>query len=343
MKKLLSIALATIIALSVLIMPATSVSAKKTKKVPKTYIANLYDYYTKKGRVYKKPYKSNNYLYFTNKKGKTIRLSKRIEIRHFYVRGDTVYFEKGDRLFTVDLKGKEKKTKVDNVSTLYGGYGSAVIYRAFACIEKYKDGKVTTLYKMKGEYIDENPKDSYLFNGKVYIWEDKKVCDIATGKVKDFNSSQIVCTKNYLYYINKKHNLRRIDKQGNNKLVAKDVEKIIGVNDGATVAFTKKNSKGVQVLYRRTTLKRDKIRLCTYDDIQKVAIPDQSGYNRIDKGCFENGKLYLLVNGNGIITVNINGGAPKLICGITNDYSIYVLEYDRYGKVRYYERAEPCD
>jgi hypothetical protein len=82
MKKLLSILLSVIMAMSVIIIP-TSVSAKKAKTVPNTYVADWCDnpsikgiYVPNKGTVYTYSDSSQTVLRLTKINGKTIILDK---------------------------------------------------------------------------------------------------------------------------------------------------------------------------------------------------------------------------------------------------------------------------
>ena len=82
MKKLLSVVLSVIMAMSVVIIPAT-VSAKETKKVPNTYVNEWFNdsstsgiYIPNKGTVHVYDGTNIDELRFTPLKGKTITLDK---------------------------------------------------------------------------------------------------------------------------------------------------------------------------------------------------------------------------------------------------------------------------
>ncbi|MGN0462950.1 MAG: hypothetical protein ACI4HZ_10980, partial [Ruminococcus sp.] len=74
MKKLLSLTLAVVIALSILIVPmgASATTKGKTKTTVNTYIPKTDEYFTDDGRVYSQGRK----LYFTNNDGETYLLTK---------------------------------------------------------------------------------------------------------------------------------------------------------------------------------------------------------------------------------------------------------------------------
>ena len=104
MKKLLSIILSLIMAMSVLVIPAT-VSAKETKKVPNTYFPTNMDEtgvigvnVPNKGIVYEETYK------FVLKKtnGKLVTLDKYNRVDNYttdyYVRGNSAYYGYRDKV-----------------------------------------------------------------------------------------------------------------------------------------------------------------------------------------------------------------------------------------------------
>ncbi|MGN0477768.1 MAG: hypothetical protein ACI4HM_10590, partial [Ruminococcus sp.] len=90
MKKLLSLTLSVVIALSILIVPMGASAKAKPKKTVKTYIATGVEYITAEGKAYSQGRK----LYFTHNNGETYNLTNHWgnAVRSFYVRGDTVYY-----------------------------------------------------------------------------------------------------------------------------------------------------------------------------------------------------------------------------------------------------------
>ena len=178
MKKLLSILLSVIMAMSVIIIP-TSVSAKKAKTVPNTYVPSDMDEtgvigvnVPNKGIVYKETYK----LVLKKTNGKLVTLDKynrtSNSVSTYYIRGNSVYYGYRDKakknyksqIRKVDLDGKNKTTLYSkiyangNAFYLIGGYGSGVIFsekiynkknKTYTYIVKMiRNKKVTTLFKV---------------------------------------------------------------------------------------------------------------------------------------------------------------------------------------------------
>ena len=347
MKKLLSLTLAIVIALSILIIPMGASAKAKPKKSVNTYIAKSDEYITDKGRAYF----SKGKLFFTNKKGKTYLLSNKPvnSSSSFYVRGDTVYFYTLGVIFSVSTTGKNFKRMYgkDDAYKLLGGYGSAIIISIIDNYDhervcKIKDGKTTILFERNipepGHYT--YPYEYYchwdvtLFNGKLYDNSENKVYDLATNKVKSFKASQIIGTKNYLYYVNKLNNLRRIDKKGNNKLVAKNVTKLHTANDGATVVFGKKNTTtGKEYLYRKTGISDQIYRLCSVETLG-ATLDSEAYLTTINSAYIVPGKVYLLIDMRIVLCVNSKGGTPEVMCKAEGEYELCSLEYS-FGKIKY--------
>lgn len=355
MKKLLSLTLAIVIALSILIVPMGASAKEKPKKPVKTYIATGDEYITAEGKAYSQGRK----LYFTHNNGETYNLTNHWgnAVRSFYVRGDTVYYCKLGNVFSVDTKGENRKKLYGKGDTekILGGYGSAVIIiiddiqgRQKVC--KIKNRKTTTLFerpKPKDNLYDDyysydTPWDVTLFNGRIYFINENKVYDLATNKTESFKASQIFDTKNYLYYVNKVNNLRRIDKKGNNKLVAKNVTRLYAANDGATVVFGKKNTTtGKEYLYRRTGIKDQKYRLCSVEDLGATLGTTESN-TTINCAYIVPGKVYLLINERIVLNVGSKGGTPNVLCKSEGEYERCTLGYG-HGKVFYYNWEYDAD
>lgn len=354
MKKLLSLTLAIVIALSILIVPMGTSAKTKPKKSVNTYIAKSDEYFTDDGRVYSQGRK----FYFTNNDGETFLLTKKSgnAVDFFYVRGNRVYYNKLGNIYSVTTKGENRKRLYGNFGArMLGGYGSAVIIiiddiQGHEKVCKIKNRKTTTLFerpKPKDNLYDDyysydTPWDVTLFNGKIYDNSDNKVYDLATNKTESFKASQIVDTKNYLYYVNKVNNLRRIDKKGNNKLVAKNVTRLYASNDGATVVFGKKDTTtGKEYLYRRTGIKDQKYRLCSVEDLGATLGATESN-TTINCAYIVPGKVYLLVNRRIVLEVNSKGGALTVLCKSEGYYERCTLGYG-YGEVYYYNWEYDAD
>jgi len=181
MKKLLSILLSVIMAISVMIIP-TSVSAKKAKTVPNTYVATYDDILNfSKGTITTDFW--GPFAYYKNSGNKYITLDKYDTpygyegIFGYYVRGDKVYYCIKKEIFndylyqikTVDLNGKNKKvlykvkeSKISNV-LLLGGYGSGAIFyektynkkvnKFCYTVKLFRNNKLTTLFKVYSDNL----------------------------------------------------------------------------------------------------------------------------------------------------------------------------------------------
>ena len=336
MKKLVSAVLTFAMLITMFVVPVTGSSAKTKKKAPTTYIATNKSYEVKNGSVF---CFDKGTLQYRTKQGKTKTLAKFSDFytSKYYVRNNIVYYntnsQKSHCLMQVGLNGKNKKTlykEKKNFLVLIGGYGSSVIFQCGEKICKYKNGKVTTLAK-----TSDGGLLSFLtqiFNGKIYC--DNKSYDLATGKSKTFKADASYATKNYLYFVNSRMDLKRLDKSGKIKTVA---TKITDLNyaDGDTVCYSKKNSKNKEVFYKRTGVKNKAVQLCTWDDIYSK-INDKEGLksSSIHTVTMEiaEGKVYFnnaivggmeydektntfsdLVVRQSLLTVPAKGGTPKMI------------------------------
>lgn len=335
MKRLMSAVLTFAMLITMFVIPVTGTSAKTTKKVPTTYIATNRSYAVKNGSVFSF---DKGKLQYRTKQGKTKTLAKFSDFYtcKYYVRSNTVYYninnQKSNCLMQVGLNGKNKKklySSKTSIVSLIGGYGSSVIFQCGEKICSYKDGKVKTLVKSKdGEIL---LLLAQIFNGKIYY--DNKSYDLATGKSKTFKADASYATKNYLYFVNSRMDLKRLDKSGKIKTVA---TKITDLNyaDGDTVCYSKKNSKNKEVFYKRTGVKSKAVQLCTWDDIYSK-INDKEGLksSSIHTVTIEiaGGKVYLsplimggmeydektdtfsdLITRQALLTVPAKGGTPKM-------------------------------
>ena len=332
MKKLLSVVLSVIMAMSVVIIPAT-VSAKETKKTPNTYVSAFELNETKvegiyipnKGTVnrYYTPYKT--YLRFTKTNGKVITLDKCTRgdegkdknIYEYYIRGDRVYYcfmneRKNDYLYqikSVDLNGKNKKTicsipSTKRYFTLIGGYGSGVIFveegyeenksAVGYTVKMFKNKKVTKLFKYYLNYMEKSDNiEPKVFAGKIFY--KNKVYNLATGKTTKFVVKERHVTKNYMYYINKNKNLKSMDKNGTIRLVATDVYKYYVANNSKSVLYSKLDSDKNEVYYQRTGTDNE-VRLCTKKDIRNLVGKSDDTVFEVISPLFYKNNIYFITN-----------------------------------------------
>ena len=320
MKKLLSVVLSVIMAMSVLVIPAT-VSAKETKKVPNTYVPTYGIDDTNvagitvpnKGIVHYSDRKL--VLEKTNGKKVTLDMYKKSSnyIYNHYVRGNSTYYCYREQIKKnykfqirkVDLDGKNKTTlysKIyanDDAFYLIGGYGSGSIFyersynkknKTYTYIVKMvRNKRVTTLLKVNSK----KKVDFKIFSGKVFY--NNKAYDLAKGKSTSYVAKEIYITKKYMYYINKNNNLKSLDKNGVRRIVTKNVYKYYNANNGNDVVYSKLNSNKEEVFYHRAgTAKENK--LCTANDIHKTATEDVTApkvFGYYDDALLLNGKFYL--------------------------------------------------
>ena len=374
MKKLLSILLSVIMAMSVIIIP-TSVSAKKAKTVPNTYVADWCDnpsikgiYVPNKGTVYTYSDSSQTVLRLTKINGKTIILDKckrndegnDRNIYGYYVRGSKVYYcfmkeRKKDTLYqfkTVDLNGKNKKTvcSVSSVADYFdiiGGYGSGIVFyekkydkkknKVLNTIKMFRYKKVNTLIKF---YTPISFSSINIFGGKIFY--NNKAYDLAKGKSTSYVAKEIYVTKNYMYYINKNNNLKSLDKNGVRRIVTKNVYKYYNSNNGSSVIYSKLNSKKEEVFYKRTGTDKE-YKLCAISDIYKATNTSYTGKKHywINDALFYNNKVYFNISLDGsyyIVNVKTRGSKPSVFFKTTNkDY--YIDMYMFGNKLEYLE----CD
>ena len=368
MKKLLSVVLSVIMAMSVLVIPAT-VSAKETKKVPNTYFPTDMDEtgvigvnVPNKGIVYEGTYK------FVLKKtnGKLVTLDKYNRVDNYttdyYVRGNSAYYGYRDKvkknykyqIRKVDLDGKNKTTLYsktyanDDTFYLIGGYGSGVIFSEKSYNKKNKtytyivkmvrSKKVTTLFKVNSK----KKVDFKIFSGKVFY--NNKAYDLAKGKSTSYVAKEIYITKKYMYYINKNNNLKSLDKNGVRRIVTKNVYKYYNANNGNDVVYSKLNSNKEEVFYHRAgTAKENK--LCTASGIRKTATEDVTTSKILGdyrKSLLYNGKFYLsftipgddpLYDTSFIIEVNLKNGKPVIYD--KEEFTAYISMWTFNNKLKY--------
>ena len=368
MKKLLSILLSVIMAISVMIIP-TSVSAKNTKTVPNTYVPSDMDEtgvigvnVPNKGIVYKETYK----LVLKKTNGKLVTLDKynrtSNSVNTYYVRGNSVYYGYRDKakknyksqIRKVDLDGKNKTTLYSKIYAngdafyLIGGYGSGVIFsekiynkknKTYTYIVKMvRNKKVTTLFKVNSK----KKVDFKIFSGKVFY--NNKSYDLAKGKSTSYVAKRIYITKNYMYYINKNNNLKSLDKKDVRRIVTKNVYKYYNANHSNDVVYSKLNKNKEEVFYHRAGTSKEN-KLCTWGDIYKTA----TNYKTSPKvlryykdALLHNGKFYLsftvlgsdpLYDTSYITEVNLKNGKP--IIYEKEEFTAYISMWTFNNKLEY--------
>ena len=368
MKKLLSILLSVIMAMSVMIIP-TSVSAKKAKTVPNTYVPSDMDEtgvigvnVPNKGIVYKETYK----LVLKKTNGKLVTLDKynrtSNSVSTYYIRGNSVYYGYRDKakknyksqIRKVDLDGKNKTTLYSkiyangNAFYLIGGYGSGVIFsekiynkknKTYTYIVKMiRNKKVTTLFKVNSK----KKVDFKIFSGKVFY--NNKSYDLAKGKSTSYVAKRIYITKNYMYYINKNNNLKSLDKKDVRRIVTKNVYKYYNANHSNDVVYSKLNKNKEEVFYHRAGTSKEN-KLCTWGDIYKTA----TNYKTSPKvlryykdALLHNGKFYLsftvlgsdpLYDTSYITEVNLKNGKP--IIYEKEEFTAYISMWTFNNKLEY--------
>ena len=368
MKKLLSILLSVIMAISVIIIP-TSVSAKKAKTVPNTYVPSDMDEtgvigvnVPNKGIVYKETYK----LVLKKTNGKLVTLDKynrtSNSVSTYYIRGNSVYYGYRDKakknyksqIRKVDLDGKNKTTLYSKIYAngdafyLIGGYGSGVIFsekiynkknKTYTYIVKMvRNKKVTTLFKVNSK----KKVDFKIFSGKVFY--NNKSYDLAKGKSTSYVAKRIYITKNYMYYINKNNNLKSLDKKDVRRIVTKNVYKYYNANHSNDVVYSKLNKNKEEVFYHRAGTSKEN-KLCTWGDIYKTA----TNYKTSPKvlryykdALLHNGKFYLsftvlgsdpLYDTSYITEVNLKNGKP--IIYEKEEFTAYISMWTFNNKLEY--------
>ena len=368
MKKLLSILLSVIMAMSVIIIP-TSVSAKKAKTVPNTYVPSDMDEtgvigvnVPNKGIVYKETYK----LVLKKTNGKLVTLDKynrtSNSVSTYYIRGNSVYYGYRDKakknyksqIRKVDLDGKNKTTLYSKIYAngdafyLIGGYGSGVIFsekiynkknKTYTYIVKMiRNKKVTTLFKVNSK----KKVDFKIFSGKVFY--NNKSYDLAKGKSTSYVAKRIYITKNYMYYINKNNNLKSLDKKDVRRIVTKNVYKYYNANHSKDVVYSKLNKNKEEVFYHRAGTSKEN-KLCTWGDIYKTA----TNYKTSPKvlryykdALLHNGKFYLsftvlgsdpLYDTSYITEVNLKNGKP--IIYEKEEFTAYISMWTFNNKLEY--------
>lgn len=340
MKKLLSLILVILMLSSTFfVLPA---SAKITKPKETTYIASHSVYQNNYGKVYAQ---GQNLMSETTGGKKTILFrpgSYYIAVRYsFYMIGKQVYYsvydpkgKGGAAVYLIQLDGT-KRTKIINKKVeLLGGYDDMIIIRGGCAIVNGKIKKLFSVKQQHGYY-------EILFNGNIYYAN--RVYNLDTGKISKFEkrNSSVQCfyseryqkspiaNNNYMYYMSNNNKLVRMDKQGNQKVVATNIKDVLGANSNKNVIYTKNDKKGVETVYRQDSNGKN-YKLTSINDIKKLVAnksnASKSNVQLIDavfvgyKVCIN--AFSITENKGLLITVNNRGGnSLKKISTSTGTYS----------------------
>ncbi|MGN0462000.1 MAG: hypothetical protein ACI4HZ_06100, partial [Ruminococcus sp.] len=280
MKKLLSLILTIVMLISVFTLIPTANAETNTQTSP------LQTTYTPQKGIYSNPY-GMVYMYQKDLKartaqGKTICLVKSKTLLppklQFYMRGKNVIYYNMDtkELYSVQLDGKNRKKLATGVETFLGGYGEDVIaHKDKGYIYKISpDGKKTNLFKTASKSYH-----TFMFGNKVFIsYQDGSQFGHSNHKYYLYNiDTKEITTENMamelggyrgynnffgrtnLYYTDNNKKLIKMDLKGNKAVIDNNKNKhkeynIYGVNNGATVVYSKRDDKTLQeIFYKKTT------------------------------------------------------------------------------------------
>lgn len=249
MKKFISVILSLITIFSVCALSFSAFAADKvtyqtTYRASETNFSNSYGTVYSNGNRIMSEY--NKKVYLIDSVDKTIEATSDYPV-HFYLRGNTIYYEMKGTYYSAALDGSNKKTiKKISGSTLMGGYGKKlVIYNNKDEFFYFlgTDGKTQKLFSLPYSC----PMD--LFGGKIYYRYNNEIClntfDLEkktnTRKALIFGSSYLF-SKKYLYYVSSA-NLMRMDVNGKKVKLEANVKTLFSATDGSTILFSKTNPK----------------------------------------------------------------------------------------------------
>ena len=317
MRKLLSLTLIFTI-LMTLFIPMTTASTKSTTKKT-TYIATQNAYKNSSGVAYMQVYK----LRFSGNNGdfkNLVTFGDSDEVT-FYMRGKTVYYGVRNHgngkipsgIYSINTDGKNKTRITKKVSKILGGYGSTI----FTISGNKKTGyKIYSVVKKKiKKLFDASTNKITLFNGSIYYGNKAYVVD--SGKIITFKNKGKVSSNSYMYYINSKDSLIRLDKAGKKTTIAKKVTEVLYANDEDTVIYTKGDT-----FYRRTGTEKA-CALTTKDEMKKKLsyYPDADYLKDIDVvifgvGIMDNAVYFnAFYDYNYIVSVDFEGVKLKRVKG----------------------------
>ncbi len=339
MKKLLSSVLAIIMMLlAFAIFPATA-DAAVNKPKETTYIASQNVYQNSYGKVYV----YRNKLISETAQGKRTVLATPSDkssfstAYSFYMRGKTVIYKAYDPelypefpICSINIDGTNKTEIVTTSADLLGGYGNTILLRGGKAVV---NNKITKLYNFNYGYYET------LFSGNIYYAN--RVYNLDTGKISVFEkrnstigirgtdrkSKSPVVTNKYMYYLNKSNSLVRMDTNGNQSMLAKNVDEILSGNSFKNVVYTKKNSKGIKTIYRQDSNKRN-YTLASFNDIKKmvnVNDPYLKPRPEVTGAVFVGKKVYFIAHNkdiSAILSVNNTGGNLKTVKKETRDFTM---------------------
>ncbi|MCH5202309.1 MAG: hypothetical protein J1F17_03795 [Oscillospiraceae bacterium] len=338
MKKLLSLTL-IIAMLITLIVPMTTVSAKSTTKKT-TYLATQDAYKNSNGIAYMK----DNELHFKGNDGKDkvlLSFGYSSEVS-FYMRGKTIYYSVYDHeyedenitpgIYSININGKKNTLIKSRSFSVLGGYGSTILtitgsryigYRVYSIAD---NGTKILFNTSTGNVV--------LFNGRIYYGNKAYIID--TGKTITFKNKGKVSSNSYMYYINSKNSLIRLDKAGKKTTIAKNAKEVLYANDGKTVIYRKGNTyyrkTGTGKAYALTTKNKLQNELMypqeTYAHAERVEIKDVAIINKV---VYFNAEYDF----GAIVSVNDKGGKLNRITGIYFD-DPFIDSMTGIGKKIYY-------
>jgi hypothetical protein len=314
MKKILSIALTLTMLITLIILPTTA--SATTQNEENTYIATQDAYKNANGVAYMK----GNTLRFKSSNGtdKALVTFERTGGVTFYMRGKTVYYGVEDfdgdsttGIYSVNISGKNKTLITNKVSKILGGYGSTII--TISGNTNIGETVYSVVNKNTKKLFKTSAKTITLFNGNIYYGN--KVYNIANNKSTTFKNKGTVSSKTYMYYINSKNNLIRLDKAQKEITIAKGVTDVLYANNGKTVIYTKGDT------YYRQTAKGKAYPLTTTNELQNKLMYSKD-YDHTNKLSVRNivminKVVYFNANYdfNAIVSVGYKGGALKRVTG----------------------------
>ncbi|MGN1126508.1 MAG: hypothetical protein ACI4RI_03615, partial [Ruminococcus sp.] len=295
MKKTMSLILTIVMLMSALAVMPTANAETNTQTSP------LQTTYTPQKGIYSNPY-GMVYMYQKDLKardtqGKTVCLVKSKTLLppklQFYIRGKKVIYYNMDtkELYSVQLDGKNRKKLATGVETFLGGYGEDVIaHKDKGYIYKISpDGKKTNLFKTASKsyhtflfgnrvFISYNEYAQYGHsNHKYYLYniDTKEITTenmaIHLGGYSDYNN---FFGRTNLYYTDNNKKLIKMDSKGNKVVVDSNTNKhkeynIYGVNNGATVVYSKREDKPSQEIFYKKTTGKKAVRLFDEKEIEE--------------------------------------------------------------------------
>lgn len=236
----------------------------------------------------------------------------------FFVRGKTVYFSETPvdqvsyrlyparrNIWSVNANGT-KKLIMKNAGWIIGGYGSDIIVmknadgaRDHGTVYRISGKKAKKLFKANSEVL--------LYDGRLFY--DNKSYNLDTKVVKKFTPKSDFATKKYLYYVNGKYKLVRLQNSKRVFFQVRYVSRIIGGDDAGNVIYMGKNSSGAMTFYRITASGK------AYQLATQAALLNAAGAGHMKVARYSaavaGGKVCIGIHGNSrsyIVSVPATGG-----------------------------------